>query len=146
MYPKSFLLFAVLFLFLQNAEAQNYLRVANPDWWGGPISSEPDWQDYQAQGQLDEISIIVEPQGIYTEIGFYATISQGPDASFWTDEFEIIWQFALPANTIVHDSWLWVGPDIIRADLIDFWTALETYEDIVDRNQDPSFFYRLTLR
>ena len=142
MNPKFHLLPAFFFLIIISTDAQNYLRALNPDFWGGPISREPDWHQYYDQAQLDDLTIIAEPQGIYTEIGIYATISQG-DAWSWGGDYEIVWQFNLPPQTIVHDSWLWVGQDIIKADIIDYWTALETYEDIVDRNQDPSFFYRL---
>lgn len=143
MLPKYLFLCLFSCFLLSNNHAQNYLRVADPDAWDGPISIEPDWHEYQAHAQLEEVSIVTEPKGIFTEIGFYATISQGPDAWSWGGEYEIVWQFELPSNTIVHDSWLWVEQDIIKADLIDFWTALETYEDIVERNQDPSFFYKL---
>ncbi|MFK7807564.1 MAG: T9SS type A sorting domain-containing protein [Saprospiraceae bacterium] len=142
MRPLYSLLFALFFLSTLNA--QNYLRVSDPDAWGIPITVDPDWHMYRTHGQFDEVTIISSPKGIYTEVEVFATISQGPDANTWTEEFEIVWQFDLPAKAVVHDSWLWVGNDVIKADIIDFWTALETYEDIVDRNQDPSFFYRLS--
>ena len=142
---KTTLLLSISFFFFstQILYSQNYLRVGDPDNWETPASNEPLWESYLAHGQLEDVTIIAEPQGIYTEIGFYATISQGPDAWSWQGEYEIIWQFDLPGNTIIHDSWLWIEQDIIKADVVDFWTALETYEDIVDRNEDPSFFYQL---
>ncbi len=143
---RPFYLF-ICFLFLvsiPSMDAQNYLRVSDPNAWDVPITSTPDWAEYRTHGQFDEITIITEPQGIFTEIEFYATISQGPDAYSWTGEYEIVWQFDLPSKSIVHDSWLWIGSDIIKADIIDYWTALQTYEEIVERNQDPSFFYRLS--
>lgn len=128
---------------IPSLNAQNYLRVSDPDNWNVPITSTPDWHMYRDHGQFDEITIVTEPQGIYTEIELYATISQG-DASSWSGEFEIVWQFDLPSKSIVHDSWLWIGSDIVKADVVDYWTALQTYEEIVDRNEDPSFFYRLS--
>jgi hypothetical protein len=143
---RTTLLLSIVISFFssQIAHSQNYLRVGDPDSWETPASNEPLWESYMAHGKLEDVTIIAEPQGIYTEIGFYSTISQGPDAWSWQGEYEIIWQFDLPGNTIIHDSWLWIEQDIIKADVVDFWTALETYEDIVDRNQDPSFFYQLT--
>ena len=138
---KTLLLALVLSSLFSFGYGQNYLRVANPDGWWGPNSSVPGWEEYVPHGIFEEVSLVVSPKGIYTEIEMYATISNEPD--FWTDIYEIIWQFDLPAKTIVHDSWLWVEDEIIKADVVDYWTALTTYEEIVDRNQDPSFLYIL---
>ncbi len=143
MRPFFLSLFVFLMLQISVAEAQSYLRVSDPNNWSVPITSTPDWHEWRAHGQFDEVSIVANPQGVFTQVEVYVTISQGPDAWTWTDNYEIVWQFELPGQAIVHDSWLWVGPDIIKADVVDYWTALQTYEDIVDRNQDPSFLYRL---
>ncbi|MEM9824452.1 MAG: VIT domain-containing protein, partial [Bacteroidota bacterium] len=139
---RTFLLF-VFFFSISFVQSQNYLRVVDPDSWDAPLSSEPGWHEWLDHGAFDEVSIVATPQGIYTQIELFATISPGPTAWSWQGEFEIIWQFELPAKAIVHDSWLWVEEDIIKADVVDYWTALETYEGIVDRNEDPSFLYRL---
>jgi len=122
-------------------QSQNYLRVSDPNsWWATSVN--PTWHEYVDHPQLDEVILIMEPQGNYTEIGFFATISQGPDI-YSVPNYELIWQFDLPPQSVVHDSWLWVGSDIIKADVVDYWTALQTYEDIVDRQLDPSFLYQL---
>jgi len=55
---------------------------------------------------------------------------------------EAVVQFELPEGSIINDSWLWIDTVIIRADIIDRWTASTIYEDIVDRNQDPSVLYK----
>ena len=138
---KTLLLASFFLCFFINAHSQNYLRVVDPDNWWGTNSSQPDWHFGLPHGIFTDLSLVVSPQGIYTEIEVYATITQLDN--LWADELEIIWQFDLPAQTIVHDSWLWVEEDIIKADMVDYWTALTTYEGIVDRNEDPSFFYIL---
>ncbi len=132
------------FLFLvsiPSMDAQNYLRVSGPDVWNVPVTSAPNWHQYRAHGQFDEITIIAEPQGAFTEIEFCATISQGPDVHSRTGAYEIVWQFNLPSKSIVHDSWLWIGSDILKTGINH---CLETCEEIVERNYDPSFFYRLS--
>ncbi|GJM32605.1 MAG: hypothetical protein DHS20C18_16060 [Saprospiraceae bacterium] len=140
---KDVLLLVFVLTQINLLQAQNFLRVQDPDMWNAVNTNIPGWEESAAHAKLEEVTIIAEPQGIFTEIGLYATISQGPEAYSWQNEYEIIWQFELPGNTIVHDSWLWVGPDIIKADVVDYWTALETYEGIVNRNEDPSFFYQM---
>jgi len=48
----------------------------------------------------------------------------------------------LPENAIVDDSWLWIGKDIIKAKLMDKWTATGIYEGIVKRRKDPSILMK----
>ncbi|MEL7425725.1 MAG: hypothetical protein AAFN81_22225 [Bacteroidota bacterium] len=135
-------LFLLFLAFSFNSlSAQNYLRINDPQGWWSPPSSEPGWEEYLPHGAFTDVDLVVSPQGIYTEIEVFATITAVEE--MWSNELEIIWQFDLPAQAIVHDSWLWVEDDIIKADMIDYWTALAIYEDIVDRNQDPSFLYML---
>lgn len=135
-----FLLLAVIFS--TAAFSQNYLRILDPDDWSALSTNEPGWEEYNDHGMFKDITIVTSPQGIYTQVEIFVTIAQ-VEPLWWGDFAEAIWQFDLPPQTIVHDSWLWVGEDIIKADVVDYWTALATYEDIVDRNQDPSFFYIL---
>ncbi|MGH1433770.1 MAG: T9SS type A sorting domain-containing protein [Lewinella sp.] len=136
------LLLAIAFIAIYpNINGQNYLRIANPDAWN-PNTSSPGWENYSPHGLFTDLDLVISPQGVYTEVEVYATISSMPGDTWWPIS-EILWQFDLPAKTIVHDSWLWVEDEIIKADIIDYWTAFTTYEDIVDRNQDPSFLYIL---
>lgn len=136
------LLFFTTFLPLSNA--QNYLRVSDPDWWGAPNSNQPQWYTNFEHGRFSDVRIVASPKGVFTEIEVFANITHSPNIGGWWNDLEIIWQFDLPENAIVHDAWLWVGEDIIKADLVDFWTALETYTGIVDYNEDPLFFYQMS--
>ncbi len=112
---------------------QNTLKVGDPDWW---------WEPYWEDGTIEEAVFTVEPQGIYTEVGMYLTLSaQGLGFQNY-DTLEIVFNFELPDGAVVHDSWLWIDDVIIKADIIDRWTAIETYENIVDRQRDPSLLYR----
>lgn len=145
MMQKSYLIVYLFFIgfYFQNLSAQNYLRVADPDIWWPNSDEDPDWHQWVEHGQFDEVRVVVHPQGVFNQIELFVTISQGDAAFAWEGEYEVVWQFQLPEHTIVHDSWLWVEQDIIKADVVDYWTALQTYEEIVDRNRDPSFLYRL---
>ncbi|MEZ4984977.1 MAG: T9SS type A sorting domain-containing protein [Saprospiraceae bacterium] len=136
---KKHYLFIVTLLLSQVLTAQSFLRVADPNWWGLDTDM-PGWENYSPEGAFEDIGIVLTPLGVYTEVEVYATIADLWGES-WGDNLEIIWQFELPGDAIVHDSWLWVEDEIIRADIVDYWTALNTYEEIVDRNQDPSFLF-----
>lgn len=92
------------------------------------------------QGNIDEAVITVKPKGIYTEYGLYLTFSAERFHS--TEQLEVVLDFELPPNSIVTDSWLWIGDDIIRGIIMDKWTASSLYEDIVDRQRDPSILFK----
>ena len=53
-------------------------------------------------------------------------------------QLEAVLNFSLPKNSIVNDSWLWIDSTIIKAKILDRWTASTIYENIVNRRRDPS--------
>lgn len=92
-----------------------------------------------AQGNIEEASLSIRPNGIYFEYGLYLTFSaRGTYLNTANDTLEVVLNFDLPEGAIVHDSWLWVGEDIVRAKILDKWTASSIYEGIVKRRIDPS--------
>ncbi|HET6556985.1 MAG TPA: VIT domain-containing protein, partial [Prolixibacteraceae bacterium] len=98
---------------------------------------------YTSQGTIEQASLTVRPKGLYMEYGLYLTFS--PRGSNWTnphDTLEVTLRFSLPENAIVTDSWLWIGNDIIKAMLMDKWTASTIYENIVRRRRDPSILFK----
>lgn len=115
----------------QTAYAYTYLRVFDP---------RQGWYSYP--GTIEEAVLSVHPRGIYMEYGLYLTISARGSGFGAADTLEIEYYFDLPEEAIVHDSWLWVGDDIIRADIMDQWTASSIYEDIVRRRRDPSILFK----
>lgn len=110
--------------------AQDYLIVRNPEvnWW-------------TEEGTLEEAYISVRPKGLYMEYGLYLTFSARHTGFSSSDQLEVEYRFSLPGEALLTDSWLWVGDDIIRAEILDVWTASSIYEDIVDRRRDPSLLF-----
>ncbi|MFK7936588.1 MAG: VIT domain-containing protein, partial [Saprospiraceae bacterium] len=121
-------LFLLAFQFLT---AQNDLYVNNP---------QEGW--HFEQGFIDEAELHIKPKGIYMEYGLYLTMSIPEDYFDPSSQLEIVMNFTLPEEAHIIDSWLWVEEDIVRADIIDRWTANQIYEDIVDRRQDPSILFK----
>jgi hypothetical protein len=84
------------------------------------------------QGTIDEAIISIRPQGIYMEYGLYLTFS-ARDLNFTAaDSVEVQFFFDLPPEAIVHDLWLWVDDQIVRALILDRWTASSIYENIIN--------------
>lgn len=120
----------VNFMFVQFLFSYNWLNISDPQRWRG------------GTGTIDEAVISIRPQGLYMEVGLYLTFS-ARGLGFTTDDaLEVELYFDLPENAIVHDSWLWIGDDIIRGEIMDKWTAASIYEEIVNRRKDPSILYK----
>lgn len=120
----------VLLLSVSVLFAQDYLSVNDPQ------------RGYRTNGAIDEATLTIRPRGIYLEYGLFLTFSAkgtflvgNPYSSY---NVESVLNFTLPANSLVTDSWLWVGDSVMRAQIMDRWTASSIYEAIVSRRRDPS--------
>ena len=94
------------------------------------------------QGTIEEAVISIRPQGVYMEYGLYLTFSARGLSFTATDSVEAVFTFDLPAEAIVHDLWLWVDDQIVRALILDRWTASSIYENIVKRRRDPAILFK----
>lgn len=95
------------------------------------------------RGTIEQSVISVRPMGLYMEYGIYLTFSARGSYNFAaSDTVEVQYYFDLPKEAIVHDLWLWVGNDIIRANILDQWTASSIYENIVKRRRDPAILFK----
>ncbi len=129
---RTLLLWLVFILFIQqnNSFAYNYLIVQDPRNWRS------------SYGTIEEAVVSVHPAGIYMEIGLYLTFSARTTQFGSSDTLEIQFYFDLPEQAIVHDLWLWVGDDIMRAVIMDKWKASSIYESIVKRRRDPAILFK----
>ena len=122
-----FLLAFLLPVFLMAQDFEPKLQVLNP---------QQNWN--RDQGTIEEAVYTIEPKGTYAEIGMYLTFS-ARDSYFQGEELlEVVLNFNLPEGAHITDSWLWVEEEIMRAQILDLWTASGIYEEIVNRQRDPS--------
>ena len=128
---KYTLLFLSLFVCHFGFGQNTWLYIENP---------QAVWRDGLAN--IDEARITLEPKGIYTELGLYLTFSEADDTFNPGDSLEIVLDFQLPDESLITDSWLWIDELVVKADIIDRWTATEIYNEIVGRRQDPSILFK----
>lgn len=97
-----------------------------------------------SQGTMDSVALIVNPKGIYCQYDMYIYFSsKGSNYTKSSDTLESQFYFELNKNAVVNDSWLWVEDTLVKAKLIDRWTANQIYEGIVKRTRrDPSIFFK----
>ncbi|MCI0694873.1 T9SS type A sorting domain-containing protein [candidate division KSB1 bacterium] len=118
-------------LFSSTTHGYDLLRIQHP---------QQTWR--YGQGTIEEAIVSIRPQGIYMEYGLYLTFS-ARDLNFTAaDSVEVQFFFDLPPEAIVHDLWLWVDDQIMRALIMDRWTASSIYEDIVKRRRDPAILFK----
>jgi len=103
---------------------------------------DPRFSGSTQQGTIEEAVLSIRPKGLYLEYGLYLTFSARGTTYKATDSLEVTLKFDLPAGAYVHDSWLWIYNDIVRAAIMDRWTASSIYEGIVNRRQDPSVLFK----
>ncbi len=131
---KTTILFSVLLFLSIHSFSYNNLTVGDP---------RASW--YTSQGTIEEASLTLKPKGLYMEYGLTLTFSSR--GTYWTsvyDSLEIVFNFDLPKEALIIDSWLWIGNDIKKAKLLDKWTASSIYEGIVKRRRDPSILSKLS--
>jgi hypothetical protein len=131
---KRITLIGLLFFVIINLFGYDQLRV------GDPRSS---W--YTDKGTIEIATLSVRPKGLFMEFGLYLTFSsRGTNWTSVNDSLEVVLNFDLPDDAIVCDSWLWIGDDIIKAKIMDRWSASAIYENIVKRRRDPSILSKIS--
>lgn len=129
---KQIMLAILIMLFLSNLSGNEYLTVRDVDYA---------WDDHP--GTIEKTTISVKPKGIYTEYGMYYTFSTHGTPFNANASLEVNMEFKLPVEAEVTDMWLWVGEDIMRAEVMDKWTAQQVYDDIVDIRVDPAILKKV---
>jgi len=131
---KSFILNIVVFLsfpFLLQAQYAS-LQVQHP---------QQTWR--YGQGTIEQAVLSIHPKGIYTENNLDLTFSARGLSFNNNDSIEVQLYFDLPDGAIITDLWLWIdSTTIMKALILDRWTASSIYENIVKRRRDPAVLYQ----
>ena len=97
----------------------------------------------RSPAQIEETSIDIYPKGNFAEVELFISFSSTNPGEFADEEFiEMISYFNLHEDVAVSDLWLWFGDEILKAHIIDRWSANRIYEDIVNRQKDPAIIYK----
>jgi hypothetical protein len=129
---KTILLTILISAAWLNASAWNNLRIIDP--------MNP-W--YDLPSRISQADITFHPKGDFIEVGMYLTFATDEEAPDSSVQLEAIYNFDLPANAIVSDSWLWIEGEPEKALILDRWTASAIYEGIVERRRDPSILTKV---
>lgn len=120
----------IFFVIIANVSFAQYLWINDPQ------------TGKSGGGTIEETKITYEAQGLFMKVDWEITFTAEGMQYANTDTVEVVYNFVLPAGTVVNDSWLWFGDTILEAMIIDRWSASQVYENIVNRRQDPSILYK----
>ncbi|MGE5435969.1 MAG: hypothetical protein ACM3O3_01975, partial [Syntrophothermus sp.] len=79
---------------------------------------------------IENIVLVSEPHGAYVEQSMYFKYTDH-NAFPGSDRVEFVHRFELPEGSVVNDLWLWMGDSVMKAILLDTWTASHKYDSIV---------------
>lgn len=129
---KKFLLLIFLVTLASGLSAQNsYLYVQQPQTLKG------------GNGTIENAVVAMAPNGSFMKYDVTMTFSARSVTAFTqNDSVEVNFQFALPAESVVYDLWLWVGKELSRGLILDRSIASSTYEGIVKRRRDPALLQK----
>ena len=88
-------------------------------------------------GTIEDATIVLKPKGTHVQCDLYLQFSPRGVFSSALDSVEVRFDFTLNPAASLTDMWLWVEEDIMKALILDRWTASSIYEDIVKRRRDP---------
>lgn len=129
---KRYLFLLLAVIASTQAYAEFSLLINNPQF---------QWQK-KTQGFITNPDLVITPRGVYAEMEFTFTINCQNNYNV-KDTLEAVLNFELPANSFVHDSWLWLDANtIIQADIMERGRGIAIYEGIVRRRRDPSLLVK----
>ncbi len=93
-------------------------------------------------GNIENIAFALTPKGIYTQVELTMEIREA-GAINSNANLEIVFDFELPKDAFITDSWLWVEDEIVRGEMWDRWSATQFYESFIfEIQEDPSVLYK----
>lgn len=135
LYSRVFLVLALIMLSISGLFSQATLGIDQPR-----ISNN------LSPASIDEMIVRVIPQGSYFENRTYIKFSpRGSKYKNPNDSLEVVFDFTLPEGSFINDSWLWFGDIIVKAKVIDRWTAGLIYQTSVGSSsfrRDPSLLVK----
>ncbi|MBP1679417.1 MAG: hypothetical protein H6Q29_1328, partial [Bacteroidetes bacterium] len=88
-------------------------------------------------GTIEDATIVLKPKGTHMQCDLYLQFSPRGVFSSASDSVEVRFDFSIAPSASLTDMWLWVEEDIMKALILDRWTASTIYENIVKRRRDP---------
>jgi hypothetical protein len=120
---KLFILFVIIAITASTAISQMNIKVK-------------DSYGYSASGSLSEATIIVKPQGLYTQYSAILTFTSWPSTmSSSADTLELICTFSLDPKSCMTDMWLYKEDGSrVKANIVDKWSSQIVYNDSAKSN------------
>jgi hypothetical protein len=98
----------------------------------------PGVQDYNVQVEYSKLTVV--PKGAYVEMNLELTVSYAFKSWFFKNynELEFLWGFTLPDQASVTDFRISYGDTVLKATLLDRWTAELLFSEVSSPVRNPA--------
>ncbi len=105
-------------------------RVSTTDEWMGSLVANVDGRDLPLSVGYHKVSVVIRDQIAVTTIEESFVNATGT-------VLEGVFSFPLPAGASISGFGMWIGNELVEADIIERQRARQIYEDILRRKKDP---------
>ncbi|HVG94102.1 MAG TPA: VIT domain-containing protein, partial [Planctomycetota bacterium] len=105
-------------------------RASTTDEWMGSLLAKVDGKDVPLSVGYHKVTVEIRDQIARTTVE--ESFVNATDATL-----EGVFSFPLPADASISGFGMWIGEDLVEADLVERERAREIYEDILRRKKDP---------
>jgi hypothetical protein len=94
--------------------------------------------------RVEDVVEVVHDRGAYIEHQVHVTFAYDFDSWFFKNysELELEWSFQMPEEVTVYNLYFWKGDSVIRAMLLDKWTAEQLFNEKSSPVREPALLTR----
>ncbi|MBN2356396.1 hypothetical protein JXO59_09800, partial [candidate division KSB1 bacterium] len=94
--------------------------------------------------RVEDVVDVIHPRGVYIEHQIHITFAYDFNSWFFKnyDELELEWSFQMPEAVIFYNLYYWQGDSVIRAILLDKWTAEMMFNEKSSPIREPAIMTR----
>jgi len=90
------------------------------------------------------VTDVIYQHGVYIEHQLHISFAYDFNSWFFKnyEELELEWTFQLPEEAVVYNLYCWKGDSVVRATMLDKWTALQMFDEKTSPIREPALLIR----
>ncbi len=90
------------------------------------------------------VTDVIYAHGAYIEHQLHISFAYDFNSWFFKnyEELELEWTFQLPEEAVVYNLYCWKGDSVVRATMLDKWTALQMFDEKTSPIREPALLIR----
>lgn len=125
-------LFFLLFISLSSYAQLKSAIILDPEGWSQQVDV----------ARFENIKITIEPKGAFANVELEMEVKPQDYRLHSDQQLELEYFFNLPQGSIIHEAYLWMEGQAVKAQLYERQEAMVIYESYVNRRTDPLIIYK----